>query len=81
MMIGRMIMNRVSYESSYIGNPKCFIGHLLDVIEIIGLLIFTIYWLKKGKMRKKNIAKSEGRNVSFIRQRVLEFPSLYSSGG
>ncbi len=58
-------MNRILYETSYIGNPKCFAGHLVDVIEIIGVLIIIICWFKQKKGEKEEYSESSGKEYFF----------------
>lgn len=64
-------MNKILYESSYIGNPKCFISHLFDVIEVIGLLIFIIYWFKKRKDEKEEYSESRGKECFFYQTKSI----------
>ena len=47
-------MNKILYEASYIGSPKCFSSHLIVTIWSIGVLILFIYGVKRERKLRED---------------------------
>ncbi|MDE7197412.1 MAG: hypothetical protein K2O15_00855 [Lachnospiraceae bacterium] len=54
-------MNKILYEASYIGSPKCFSSHLIVTIWSIGFVMLLIYAVK----RERKLRKDSSRYIGF----------------
>lgn len=47
-------MNKILYETSYIGNTKCFLNHLYDISCFAWVFIGSIYLIKKKRLKEEH---------------------------
>jgi len=90
---GGMVVNKILYETSYIGNTKCFFNHLFDIIWLVCIYIAGIYTIKKKRLKEEHnsqyvlciivmftIGLSELLNVSNLVSKYSEIVLGYKGG-
>lgn len=59
-------MNKILYETSFIGNPKSFSTHIIDIIQAVGSLILIIYIIKKERSKKEEYSQDNGQYFLYM---------------
>lgn len=59
-------MNKILYETSFIGNPKSFSTHMIGIVESVVILILIILTIIKERSKKEEYSQDNGKYFLYM---------------